>query len=88
MTDTTTRPQLVALEGGPMHGQWFTKGDFNEQRATALYMRRLCLETPRIATAILDYHPTERTTTRHIGRANKVERIATATIYTHQEQQT
>lgn len=82
-----TTPGLIALQGGPKHGQWFSQADFNEQRATALYMRRLCPETPRIATAILDYHPTERTTTRHIGRANNVERIATATIYTHQEQQ-
>lgn len=70
-----------------MHGQWFTRADFNEQRATALYMRRLCPETPRIATAILDYHPTEHRVTRHIGRANKVSQIASAIIYTHQEQQ-
>lgn len=83
---TLTTPELIALQGGPKHGQWLTQADFNEQRATAHYMLNRVPTTQRAAVAILDYHNTGRTTTSHIGKKGRsnVEQIATATIWEHQ----
>ena len=73
--------QLVALQHGPKHGQWYTADDFTEIQAAT---RRTANEhTPPAALAILHYVPTGRQTTRHICRRGDVELIATADIYTY-----
>lgn len=73
---------ILALHGGPKHGQWYWEADFaalqDATRAAATAY------TPPIALAPLHYHPTGQQITRHIGR----DRIATATVYTYQPEAT
>jgi hypothetical protein len=72
---------LIALEGGPKHGQWYRLDDLTELQAAT--RRTANQHTPRIALAVLHYQPTGRQITRHIGRDRDTERIATADIYTY-----
>jgi hypothetical protein len=73
---------LIALEGGPKHGQWYHPEDFQElQSATR---RTANPHTSPAALTSLHYHPEGRTITRHVGRDRDTERIATADVYTYQ----
>ena len=73
---------LIALEGGPKHGQWYHPEDFQElQSATR---RTANPHTSPAALTSLHYQPTCRQITRHIGRDRDTERIATADVYTYQ----
>lgn len=85
-TNTPHTGQLIALEHGPKHGQWYRPEDLTQLQAAT--RRGANQHTPRIALAVLHYQPTGRQITRHIGRDRGAERIATADVYTYQPEAT
>lgn len=78
---TPTR-RAIAFIDGPKKGQWLHPADFDALRDAT--RRTNVAGTPPEALVSLDYHPTGKTVTRHVGKGPQgVEQIGTADTYTY-----